>query len=146
MQEREQLERLERKVGYMERRMQNMIQEEIRDALSEVGFKKFLFSIAGDFVKDNIKIIIESMVKEVFSKQTAIFKEQNKIISDLSLSIDKNVKKIIREIDCSYITNDIIKEKINTVFLKLENKMCENINKQNNKLTLNPTKMKGDTK
>jgi hypothetical protein len=86
--------------------------------------------VAGEFVNSEIQNIVSSIIKDVFKKQTKMFKEQNQRVQDLSLSINESTKKIIREIDCSYITQKIIKDKINNVFDKIQseaNKKVHNL-------------------
>lgn len=121
------LRKLESKMDFIHNRMFQMVKEEVRSVLSEEGFRDYLFTIAGEFVKSEIQNIISSIIKDVFRKQTKLFKEQNQRVQDLALSIDESTKKIIREIDCSHITQKIIKDKIGNVFDKIETKTLQNI-------------------
>ena len=62
-----------------------------------------------------------------FQKQNAIFKRQNDAITNLALSTDSAIKNLIREIDCSYMTQDILKNEIGNIMDIIKDRTLKNI-------------------
>ena len=111
---------LKEKLDFMHKRTGLVVKEEINIRLSEQGFKEYLFKTAGSFVKTHMKEIIIKVIKEVIKEQKRKIDAQNQYMNDLSLSIDNQVKHLIRKIDTSYSTDKLIKEHLNKIFESIE--------------------------
>ena len=113
------IQELSNKIDFMNKRMFSMINEVVNDKFEEIGFREFVTKSAKDIIKSETDEIIKKIIKETLNKLKNEIKITSKITQDLCLSIDDDIKKTIRSIDCSYSTDKIIKESIDKHIKKL---------------------------
>ena len=99
------IKRLNQKIDFMNHRMDTMITEKLSESLENEGARDYLFKIAKKIVDTEIRDIITQVITDTLSKLDKKIKLQLKISHEICLSMDTEIKSLVRELDCSYSTD-----------------------------------------
>lgn len=103
------------------------IKQEIRVALDKKGLYSVIRGIIKETFQEQYSEIIKEVIQETLKKLNKNLSTQEKRTRNLALSIDSNIKHIMRNPELSLDTQECIKEVIyNTVKNVVNNKMIEN--------------------
>lgn len=118
---------LDEKIDYMLKRIDMIVNEKVNIKLSDEGFKLFLIKTTKDFVKANMDEIIKKVISETLHRLHNKIKIDAEITKKLCLSIDDEIKNVIKNNETSYSTDIIIEREIRKYIknfndtLKIEN-------------------------
>jgi len=106
------LDKIEAKLNFMGKRMGIIINQRVNEILTEKGMEDFLIEITRNFIHNNFDAMVRMVVEETVARMNKNIKNELEITKALCGSIDDEVKKTIRSMDCSYATDKLIEEKL----------------------------------
>ena len=115
----EQFVLLDHKINFMNKKIITVIEDNIKKQFAKNNFSVFISEITINYIKNNLSLFITEATKHVISKQRNMLKRENEIIKNLALSTNNDIKSYIRDLDISYHTEQIIKNKLSILFEKI---------------------------
>lgn len=125
---------LEKKVDFIHQRLTKVIQEELKIALSREGFKDYLANMVKEYLSTHFSSLFQQVAQQTVNRTVQRLKYEHKITKDLCHSINDDVKQVIRELDCSPTTDEVIKNKIGSVIDHAASEVLIRIESDKNKV------------